>query len=462
MVIIACLVGAAVGALSLPVGDAAAADPACPSSWPQQGYDGPLAEADHGRIAYQDYFTDSDGDRWFIIRSSDSNGYTTIRAYTATDDGYVANSPDEVCYLAVRKPGAAEDTAAPTQIVFPKEQEEPECPPPPGSTSRRGTVPGDFGRPTDYTQIVAQLTRNAEAFEYSVGRYGGSLTYTAIGDPLTFNPALSTDSSSSGVLSYLFEGLTEVSWLTGEVEPGLAERWERSEDGLTWTFHLRQDVQWHDGESFTADDVVFTFNQIIYNDDINASARAAFNFRVEDLSTGATREEPMTVRKVDEYTVEFNLPVSFAPFLRSMGAAIYPQHILEPYVDAGTFAGAWDIDTDPAEIIGTGPFTISSFTPDDRIIFARNDDYWLEDEAGNRLPYLDEVIRIVVPDFAAELAAFRAGQTDVHGVLGEEFEALTAVQDAENFTIHRRGPGFGSEFLVFNMNPGVNPSTNEP
>ena len=72
-------------------------------------------------------------------------------------------------------------------------------------------------------------------------------------------------------MGYLFEGLTETSWLTDEVEPALAESWERSEDGLTWTFYLRKDVRWHDGYPFTAHDVDFTFNRIIYNHDIPAS-----------------------------------------------------------------------------------------------------------------------------------------------------------------------------------------------
>ena len=115
IVIIASLIGAAVGMLSLPAGDVAAADPACPSTWPGPAYDGPLWQEDRGRIAYQDFFTDADGDRWFVVRSSGSNGYTTVRAYPATDDGYVANSPDEVCYLVVRRPGDAEGAVDPTQ-----------------------------------------------------------------------------------------------------------------------------------------------------------------------------------------------------------------------------------------------------------------------------------------------------------------------------------------------------------
>ena len=104
----------------------AQAAPECPADWPGQGYEGPLRPEDHGRIQYQDYHTDSDGEHWFVIRASDSNGYTTIRAYPASDDadgGYQADSPDQVCYLVVRKPGVETDAAEPEQVVFPRERE---------------------------------------------------------------------------------------------------------------------------------------------------------------------------------------------------------------------------------------------------------------------------------------------------------------------------------------------------
>ena len=449
------------GAAAFPEYAAARGVPACPSSWPAQAYDGPLLNEDYGRIAYEDWFEDSDGVNWFVVRSSDSNGYTMGRAYPAQDDGddYTVGSPDEICYMVLRRPGDAEDASEPRQVIFREEPEEPalQCPPRQSSGAR---APG--AHEDDGADIVPQLMRNAEEFEYSIGESGGAMTLTALGDPLTFNLALASDSSSSSVLGYLFEGLTEVSWLTGEVEPGLAERWERSDDGLTWTFHLRQDVQWHDGAAFTADDVVFTFTRIIYNDDIPTGARAAFNFRILDPVTNEWRIEPMTVTALDDYTVRFQLPVSFAPFERSMGTAIYPGHILAPFVDDGAFASAWDINTNPAEVIGTGPFTISTYIPGERIVFSRNDNYWLKDADGNALPYLDEVVRIIVPDLAAELTAFRSGESDAHGVLGAEVRELEPVQQAENFTIHELGPGFASNFLAFNMNPGQNADTGEP
>ena len=302
--------------------------------------------------------------------------------------------------------------------------------------------------------IFDELGMNAEAFEYSIGDPGGTLTLATISEPLTLNLAVANDSGSSGVLGYLFEGLTETSWLTDEVQPALAESWTRSDDGLTWIFHLRGNVMWHDGEPFTARDVAFTFNDIIYNPNIDTNARAAFSFRFLDHESGVWTEAPMIVTALDDYMVRCDLPVSFAPFLRSMGTAIYPKHILEPYVNDGTFNETWDINTDPAEVIGTGPFTIESYLPGSRLVLRRNPDYWLSDDAGNALPYLERIVHLIVPDLETELDRFEAGEADVHSVLGEEFAELEPLQAEGNFTIYRRGPGFGSTLLAFNMNPG--------
>ena len=310
--------------------------------------------------------------------------------------------------------------------------------------------------------MVGQLLKNAAGFEYAIGQPGGALTFATISEPLTFNLAITNESSSSAILGYLFEGLTEISWLTDQVEPALAESWEHSDDGLTWTFHLRKDATWHDGQPFTAQDVDFTFNRILYNDDIPASSRSTFNFRFPDAASGEWREAQMTVTALDDYTVRVVLPVPFAPFLRSMGTSVYPKHILEQHVYDGTFAETWDIYTDPAEIIGTGPFTIGSYEPGERVVLQRNPGYWLKDDAGNTLPYLDQVRYIIVPDFEAELSLFMSGEADYHGLLGEEFASLEPLQEDLNFTLYRRGPTFGTTFLGFNMNPGTDPDTGEP
>ena len=309
--------------------------------------------------------------------------------------------------------------------------------------------------PTATGDIVNELRSNSEEFAYEIGTHGGALTLATISEPLTLNLALSNDAGSSNVLGYLFEGLTETSWLDDEIEPLLAESWESFDDGLRWVFHLRDDVVWHDGTPFTAHDVDFTFNQVIYNDDFNASSRATFEFRY--LNDDEEWEvSNMTVAALDDLSVEFVLPQPFAPFLRSMGTAIYPKHILEGPINAGTFAEFWNIDTDPTEIIGTGPFTIGEYAPGKRVVFERNPSYWKTDADGQRLPYLDQVVHVVVVDLEDELTLFRDGTSDFHGVLGEEYALLDPLQAEENFALHRRGPGFGTTFLTFNQNRGSN------
>ena len=321
---------------------------------------------------------------------------------------------------------------------------------------RRMAAAAAFGGLVPSMAIVEELRRNAEGFSYEIGDHGGTLTVATISEPLTFNLELARDAGSSGVLGYLFEGLTQTSWLNDKIEPLLAQSWERSDDGLRWVFHLRDDVLWHDGAPLTAHDVEFTFNRVIYNDDFQASSRASFEFRFLDDATGQWEQSQMTVTALDGLTVEFVLPQPFAPFLRSLSTAIYPKHVLEEPIETGTFAEFWGIETDPTEIIGTGPFTIGEYTPGERIVFERNPDYWLVDDTGGQLPYLDQVVELIVEDLEDELTLFRDGTTDFHGVLGEDFATLVPVADAENFTLHRRGPGFGTNFLAFNQNPGAN------
>ena len=388
---VACLV-CTVGVVLLVPSRVAAASPECPSTWPQGQVSASSSGQGLGHIEFEDFFDDSNDDKWFVVRSTDSNGYTTVRAYPAaqSDGGCITDSPDEVCYLIVRRPGDTADAAEPTQIVFPKEREEPappalpQCPAPPGTGKNAGAPGSDTSAEHDVDRVIAELQQNAEEFEYAAGTPGGTYTVATLGEPLTFNLALARDTGSTAVLGYLFEGLTEVSWLTDRAEPLLAESWDNSEDGLTWTFHLREDVQWHDGQPFTAHDVEFTFNRIILNDELEVDS-------VWDAVD-------MTVTVVDDHTIRFVTAAPVATFLRSMGTAIYPKHILEEHVDGGTFQEVWNKDTDPAEVIGTGPFTITNYEPGVRLVLSRNPNYWLKDAQGNSLPYLDEIVRIKVAD----------------------------------------------------------------
>ena len=189
-------------------------------------------------------------------------------------------------------------------------------------------------------------------------KYGGELILTTTSDPKSFNDIIAKETSTTEITEYIFEGLTTVDAFTLKVKPQLASAWEVSADGLTWTFYLRQGVVWNDGVPLTADDVVFTFNELIYNETIPSSSRDIFTIDGKSFK----------VEKVDDYTVRFILPVKFAPFLRGMAQAILPKHKLKKAVDSGNFNFTWGIDTDPKEIVGTGPFKLAQYKPGERLI----------------------------------------------------------------------------------------------
>lgn len=283
-------------------------------------------------------------------------------------------------------------------------------------------------------------------------RYGGTLVRSTTSDPRSFNPILAKETSTTEVTSLLFEGLTTTDPFDLTVKPNLAERWEVSLDGLTWTFFLREDVRWSDGVAFTADDVVFTFNDLIFNDAVPNSARDIFTIN----------GQPLKVEKVDTYTVRFILPTKFAPFLRSMGDSILPKHALEASVKTGKFAFTWGIDTPVARIVGTGPFVISEYKPGQRVVFTPNPFYWKKSAAGGKLPYLAKIISLIVPSVEVELLKFMEGTLDVCGVRGTDYPLLKPLEAKKGFKIYDMGPDMGSSFVTFNQNPGVNAKTGKP
>ncbi|MCF7875401.1 MAG: ABC transporter substrate-binding protein, partial [Candidatus Omnitrophica bacterium] len=107
-------------------------------------------------------------------------------------------------------------------------------------------------------------------------KQGGKLILSTTTGPKSFNPIVAKETSTTAITGLIFEGLTRTNGVTQKVKPNLAKSWKISADGKTWTFYLREDVSWFDGEPFSADDVVFTFKQLIFNSEIETSARDIF------------------------------------------------------------------------------------------------------------------------------------------------------------------------------------------
>jgi peptide/nickel transport system substrate-binding protein len=278
------------------------------------------------------------------------------------------------------------------------------------------------------------------------------IVVSSLSDPKTFNLVTSDEASSSEILGYLYDGLLSTDGRTGELKPGLAESWEISPDQRRIVYTLRQGLKWSDGEPITVDDIVFTYNDIIFNDQIPSSLSDIFRI-------GEQGRFP-TVRKLDERRVEFAAPEPFAPLLRFAGSSFLPKHALRQYVFStgedgrSRFLAAWGTNTNPQEIIGSGPYRLRSYQPGERVILERNPHYWRQDNQGRPQPYIDQVIFQIIESTDASLTQFRAGGLDVEGITPEYFALIKREEKRGNFTIYNGGPALSSSFLTFNLNTG--------
>ncbi|CUR35071.1 putative periplasmic component of ABC-type transport system [Planktothrix tepida PCC 9214] len=275
------------------------------------------------------------------------------------------------------------------------------------------------------------------------------LVVSYLTDPKTFNPALVVELTH--ILPYTYEGLVKEND-QGKLEPCIAESWKFSKDYKKIVFLIRKGLKWSDGVPLTADDVVFTYNEIYKNPAIPSYAK-------DFLKMGKNRAFP-TVRKLDDFRVEFTLPEPWFPFLRITKMEILPAHALREAVNTKNeegqpkFLSTWGTDTAPEKIIVNGPYKIETYQPGERIIFRKNPYYWRKDLQGNRQPYIDRVIWNTVKNTDTALLQFRSGGLDFIDVHPDYFSLLKQEEKRGKFTIYNNGPSLGSTVIAFNLNKG--------
>ncbi len=285
------------------------------------------------------------------------------------------------------------------------------------------------------------------------------LVLHSLSDPKTFNYALNQEFPN--VFRFTFEGLTTTNDLTGKVEPALAESWQSFDNNQRWVFTLREGLKWSDGKPLTADDVIFTFKDVVFNPDIPTDQK-------DSIKIGAKGAFP-EIRKLDDRRVEFILPEPFAPFLRSVagpeyGIAILPKHVLQNAVtskDANgnpQFTSTWGTDTPPEKIVTNGAYRIASYTASQRVILERNPYYWRKDSQGNSQPYIDRIIWQIIESTETALLQFRSGGLDLTDGWGrlppEHFGLLKQEEKRGNFQVYTAEERPGTNFIAFNLNKG--------
>ena len=276
-----------------------------------------------------------------------------------------------------------------------------------------------------------------------VGKFGGELILSTIGEgPKTFNACNSKDATSSSMAGMLYDGLVTTEPRTGEVIPLLAKDFEVI--GNDYIVHLRHGVKWSDGKPITADDVMYTYQEIIFKGLGNPSSME--NMKVEGKLP--------SIEKIDDYTVKFTTPKPFAPFLRQLSNPIVPKHYFKPYSDKGEseFNAFLSPNTPPEEIVSNGAFKLKEYVAAQRVVFVRNPDYYKINTKNERLPYLDKVVYMIVGDTNNEILKFEAGELDLLSIRGENVARYKLREPDSDYKIYNLGPDTGTLFLLFNLN----------
>lgn len=265
-----------------------------------------------------------------------------------------------------------------------------------------------------------------------------------LSEPPDLDPQRVNDTQTQNIMEALFEGLTQYDPKTCEPTPGVATSWEVSADELTWTFHLRPEAKWSNGDPVTAGDFVFAYRRILHPR--FAAEYAYFLYALKHGQAFAegriTDPAQIGARAADAHTLVLSLehPVPYLP-AQTCHPAWYPLHpatILKfgKIDDRGT---AW---TRPGNLVGNGPFTLVAWEPRRVVRCRRSETYWNRAEIR-----LNQVDFLPIENADTEEHAFRAGQLHVTSEVPPE---KVAVYEKNAPTLISESPYFSSGFYRFN------------
>lgn len=278
-----------------------------------------------------------------------------------------------------------------------------------------------------------------------IGKFGGTLTSSTIGEgPKTFNPFNSKDNISSIMSEIMYDGLLTTDAVTGHPIPKLAKSFSISDNGMDYIIKLRKGVKWSDGKPITADDVIFTWNEIIFAGLGNTSTRDSI------IVDGKLP----TVQKIDNYTVKFTTPKPFAPFIRMLSTPIAPKHVFKSATDKGSeyFETFLSTNTKPEKFVISGAFKLKEYVPAQRVVYERNPNYYVINTKEQKLPYLDRLVYLIVGDLNNEVLKFEAKELDIINLQGSKVARYKAMEPHSDFVMHNLGPDTGTMYLAMNLN----------
>ena len=222
-------------------------------------------------------------------------------------------------------------------------------------------------------------------------------------EPASLDPHKVESDVEFNIISDLFEGLVSVS-PAGEIQPRLAEKWENKENTV-WTFHLRPGITWSDGTAITAQDIVWSWQRLV--SPLTASPYSSYpgNMHIvnaKEIAEGKKAPETLGVKAVDDATLEVTLTQPNAAFLAMLA---HPSLVPIDKVLVNRFGEQW---TKPEHIVTSGPYKLSAWVVNERIVAERNPRYW-----DNQHTVINKVTWLPIHSEAADVNRYKAGEIDI-------------------------------------------------
>ncbi len=304
---------------------------------------------------------------------------------------------------------------------------------------------GKPGNATSAYQDPHAPPQDAKTVEMpEIGTHGGRFVLAQTTSPRTFNPIMANETSSTDVTDgRMFTTLVDFDNISEELVPGLAKSWEISPDGRTSTWHLRRGAAFSDGHPLTSTDILFSF-EVYMDDTLHVSLYDFFKPYGTKFKVSAPDSFTVVVETAGPYAM-------LVPVVSSV--YIMPKHVLEPAYRSGRFASAYNIGTRPESLVVSGPWTLKAYVPNEKTVLTRNPYWYAFDSRGQRLPYLDELVFLIVPDQNTAALKFEAGEVDaLDDVKPENYQKYLSDQVKGNYTFHDLGPALNTNFFWFNLN----------
>ncbi len=273
--------------------------------------------------------------------------------------------------------------------------------------------------------------------------------YRVLDEHSSVDPQVVEDVSGSEVVRDLFEGLYNQDE-DGALEPGVALSHAASDDGLTYTFTLRQDAMWSNGEPVTAGDFVFAWQRAV---DPELASPYAWYMELmsiengEAIIAGEMPTSALGVSAIDDHTLEVRLtkPLPYFPQMVTHGTT-FPVH-------PPTIAAHGDEWTRPENIVSNGAYVLTEHIPQERTVRVRNEMYWNNDET-----IIEEVVALVINDENQALTRWKAGELDRTEVPAGQFPALAEEFPGEAISF----PRLCSYYYTINVTDTANPALLDP